>query len=59
MTSDEVDKLADKESKDFFLWLEGYIEGMRSRDADMVDVSTLDSKITHLRERWRSLSNRS
>lgn len=58
MTSDEVDKIANAESKECFVWLRGYIDGMQSRDANYFDVSAVEREISHWLERWRSLRDR-
>jgi hypothetical protein len=51
-TSEQMHARAEIESRDFFLWLEGYLEGSQKRG--LSEVLIISSRIESMRQGWRT-----
>lgn len=55
MTSEELNKRADQDAKEFFAWLRGYIDGIGARDvtsSDVYQVSNYSDRLIHAWREW-------
>lgn len=52
MTRDEHEKKSEQEARDFFYWLEGYVDGSGRTALGLNEALTVHSRLNYLNEEW-------